>query len=546
MTSIAAKVSRIIARTGVGTAAAGVAIVLALSVLTIWLRQPANESFGFINEDVAGITYNADLLLRHRVPLVDSAEMKAPGSFFVTGLLWAATGRGLEVLQRFGIFWALLGVLGMFVGGTAMYGLASGAVAALLYAVFSPITDGLDVNYNAWMSTPYIWATALLVLGLRDGRRGWFVASGAMVTIAALMKHQGMMVAPLFAVVIWCTPYLERPEGWATVERREALLSYIIGGLLGFVPIAAFYAAHGDLGAFFQNFFLSNTGWRYVEGELNWAARIDRLEDGALGLWKFMAVPTLLVTIVGASVRLQKRDPWTTRGLLLVGHLVMGAVGVSIGFRYFRGYYLQLLPAAAWVAAHPQGPLLRWTDRATRPHSWEAWGRRGVHVMLLSLLFIGPFTGDMALLKQSLRGRRIYSGPQIEARRVGDWIRRQTQPDDRLWVWGRWAWPVYYYADRLSPTRFYKVLGIITTNLTNTWKRPTAMTRYVRRGPWREVNADLERTKPVFIVTARNESYAGFTTLERMLSTEYRRVPRPGVRSLEVWVRADRYAAVTR
>ena len=58
--------------------------VICLGILTgiaIFMRWPAVNNSGFHNEDVAGITYNADLLINGFLPLVDNLEYKAPGAF---------------------------------------------------------------------------------------------------------------------------------------------------------------------------------------------------------------------------------------------------------------------------------------------------------------------------------------------------------------------------------------------------------------------------------------------------------------------------------
>ena len=64
-----------------------VGAILCISVL-VWLRFPATQNGGFHNEDAAGIVYSARLLLAGGLPLVDTLELKAPGSFFlVAGVL---------------------------------------------------------------------------------------------------------------------------------------------------------------------------------------------------------------------------------------------------------------------------------------------------------------------------------------------------------------------------------------------------------------------------------------------------------------------------
>ena len=148
-----------------------------MAVLAIWLRSPAFGTNGFHNEDAAGITYNADLLLRGFLPLVDNFEVKAPGSFYVVAGVWSLFGRSMEAAQTFMCFWSILAAAGVYVGARALYGPRSAMIASLGYVLFSPITDSIDINYGAWMITAYVWATACFVLAIKTDRGRWWLAT---------------------------------------------------------------------------------------------------------------------------------------------------------------------------------------------------------------------------------------------------------------------------------------------------------------------------------------------------------------------------------
>ena len=57
-----------------------------------------------------------------------------------------------------------------------------------------------DLNYSAWMATPYAWAFACLLLGLR-GRSGWHLLAGVFAALAVAIKAQAFVLAPCFALV---------------------------------------------------------------------------------------------------------------------------------------------------------------------------------------------------------------------------------------------------------------------------------------------------------------------------------------------------------
>lgn len=521
--------------------AALLALIL-LSGLMLWIRKPVTEIRGIQNEDVAGITYNADLLLRGKVPLVDNLEYKAPGAFYLTAFVFSVFGRTVKAHEYFGIFWSFLAMLGMFVGGRVLFGsLASGMVAAFLYVLCSPVSDSMTVNYNSWMIAPYVWATVLFLIGLKRGGLGWLVAAGIIAVIGALMKRQGAMIVPLFGLVLLAGPLLRAPAGWHPPTRWRGTLAFSAGVAIGFLPMSIYYLIHGGLGTFVGHYLGSSAGWEYVRGqEVDWSGKLDRLEDGVYGLFEYMALPTVLAAIAAASNTLRRDRGWTLIGVLLGGHVLMSFVGASLGFRFYKGYYLQILPAAAWLAASTEGPVLRWFQRGRWPDNAWQQSARVAQLLAVLLLCLPAALPVISKVKGQRRGRVLLNAYQYEAQKIAKVIKANTQKDEGIWVWGRWAWPIYFYADRISSTRYYKVLGLITTNLTNTWKRPTSMTRFVKKGPWREIGSDLLRDKPAFIVTANNESYAGFTPLQQLLQNEYDRLTEPRATAFKFWVRKDR------
>jgi hypothetical protein len=177
-----------------------------------------------------------------------------------------------------------------------------------------------------------------------------------------------------------------------------------------------------------------------VAGTIGWNDKLLRVGEGVWGLWEFLAFPTALAGLaIVATLRVGRR--LTLRGVLLGLHLVFSFLGASIGFRYFKSYYLQVLPTMALLAALPLGPAVR----ALEPEFWRGfrslWRRRLVPA-LLSVALAGPALAmDLGDLAQIRRERRVARDP--EAQKLGRIIRENSGPGERVWVWGRWAWPVY-------------------------------------------------------------------------------------------------------
>ncbi|MCB9557035.1 MAG: glycosyltransferase family 39 protein [Deltaproteobacteria bacterium] len=492
------------------------------------IRKPSLSAVHFGNEDIAGITYSADVLLRGGLPLVDTFEAKAPGSFFLTAIVFKLFGRSVHVLESFGLVWSLIGAIGIFFGGRILFGTASGLVAALIFCGSVAISDALTINYNAWMSTAAIWAAVLFLAGLKRGHWGWFFAAGVALVWAALLKRQGGVTLPLYLGTIAVLPYLRRPSGWAAVPRRPALVAFVGGLATGIAPLVLFYLVRGGFGgavAFVKHFAFSSSGWRYAAADVDAAGRLSRLEDGIVGLVEFMALPTLLATMAAVAIPWRSNQRLGLRGAFLGGHLILSFVAISLGFRYYRSYYSQMLPAALWLAAHSDGALMPWLRLSSWPRSIGQVLGRLAFLAIVVMACAPAALNDFHILVTIRDGRGRYQEFRADTARIGKLIKSNTSPKDTIWIWGRWAWPVYFYSERLSCTRYFKNLGVVTNNLTNTWRRPTTMTRFNHSGPWRELGRELAACKPAFIVVALNESYAGFTAFEQLLATQYEKVP---------------------
>lgn len=519
--------------------------LIGVVALHLWLRWPALHNPHFHNEDTAGITYSAELILRGGVPLRDTVEMKAPGAFFILAGWWSALGRSVMSAQLLMLLWSGLAALGVGVGAwwlTRAWWVAW--VTGLAYVAFAPYTDSIDINYGAWMITPYVWSAALLIKKAQrsEGLGAWALA-GLLMTIAALCKRQGAALAPLFVLAVW--PTYTR----AGSQRAMSALGVAVAGCaLGFVPIVSWYASQGALGEWLSSYALSRSGWEYVqgggEGGLSGAERWLRIGDGVMGLWEYSRAP-LCLALCGSGLLLSSRALPTTQegpppprlGLLwaLSG---LSFIGASLGWRYFKGYYLQLLPALLWLMA---SALARLSALRTLR------GSKRVLIVLVSLSLLAPITRDIqqSYTARVRRARPLYL-PTYETRRVADWIKARAQQGDTLWVWGRWGWPLYHQTGLMSPTRYFKTLGVLTTQLTNTWN-PSRRSEPVRFNPqsaWREAIEELRVSPPRFIVLSRNEGWGDFTALKELLSERYKRIPtaslrlhRPGQETFTVYQR---------
>ena len=312
----------------------------------------------------------------------------------------------------------------------------------------------------------------------------------------------------------------------------KALLPLVGGLALGFSPILLFYLFHGELLEFIHHYFFSPGGWKYLD-TLSWSEKTVRLQDGALGFLEYGATATVLafvglLSLMSRYIRTKRHSnssPSKLSWLLVVGLFGVSLIGLTMGFRFFKGYYLQTLPALVWMASAIVGKNSWFTSHT------PLRTRVGISLLLLSIII--PFAKtDIRALKQ-IRHQR-HTARDLGVQKIAADIKANTTTEERIWVWGRAAWPIYVHANRLSATRYPKTLAVFTTNLTNTWRRGTKPTPFDPRTNWKQAHQRVKRDKPSYIVLAHNEHYGKFIALKRLLRHLYRKAPTP-IRGFSVY-----------
>ena len=484
-------------------------VVMAVSIL---IRMPACQSNGFHNEDAAGILYSAKVINQGGLPLIDTLELKAPGSFFVTAIFWRIFPESIAAVQILGMVWSILAMLGIYAGGRVLFDSRAGLISATAYMLLSPIMDSMDINYGAWMITPMIWSVVCFMRWMRTERRSWLFIAGLLLAFAGLLKRQGAVLTPLLFGGIGYLCYTRSKETYLSRFGRDS--SILLSGILvGFLPILFFYLVNGALVSFAEHYFFSPGGWKYLD-TLSWDEKSVRLVDGALGFLEYGSIASVLavVGLIGWVGREEgrHRESW----YFLLGLLLVSVLGLSLGFRFFKGYYLQTLPALVWMLGAPSGiSKLFTTQMSTLKRSFIA---------LLAILVLTPFAVKDAKALQSIREMRKQPRDKA-AQRIARLIKKETKPEEKIWVWGRAAWPIYVHADRLAATRYPKTLAVFTTNLTNTWRRGTKPTTFEPRSDWKTLIQELKRDRPSFIVLAHNERYGNFKALHTVLRQGYKK-----------------------
>ena len=445
----------------------------------------------FRNLDVAGIVYNARLLLAGRLPYVDSIEIKPPGAFILFAP-WLALG-GMRAVWIFSVFWATGTSLATGWLAGCCWGKRWQPWVALLHASGAVLASEGDVNYSFWMTLPLTlsaaFATHALVAQTKRSFIGRWFGAGAFFTFAVLIRPSAASLLILFAVIAVAEM---RRRAWP----RVALLciAALVGALAVTMLIALPFMHNGKFDAVLAGY--ANVR-RYANDS------VTSIVTGAGGRWP--------ATFIGLQCLPEQ---------LPIGHVLLSLALLPLG-RFSRVEDRRELSFVAWTFglavlfgltltlrffAHDNAPL--WSAYAIlvmRPSSLIGRLIQHVNVRRGRALLVSFLIGAAATLT-SLQGL-IWQTTFMQNNddRVADLCARigpHLGARDTVLAWGWSAWGVYEHCHRWAPGPVFKDLTNVTTVNTNTCNRGYEPMRY-RSGPLADrYLSDLERGRPALIVVS--------------------------------------------
>lgn len=493
--------------------ATGILLVVAAS---IWVRWPGFTQGGFANHDVAGILYNGMLFDAGLFPYADSIEFKAPGTFYLAWWL-AEGGRSISRFQIWANGWAVASLLAVAAIGWRRWGPRAAFVAAVFYALHDAQLDTMDANYVTWAQLPSIlavgWALeAASATARRTSLVGFFVAGVCAAAAVVLKRPAGVVLLLTFAIAVANT---NRPRR----DRIGDFVAALAGVCVISGAVALHYAAGGQLGALWDGYVRSKWGWTYAASGTEMLAA-DAHTEGLFATVFFLPLP-----LAAAGFAMARGAPASERrtAFALAAWAVLAIAAASVGFRFYKGYFLAALPPLCLLAAAPWGIF--------GPRSF-----RRIAVQLIAILPLLPLAGRQALLVHAERLNRARPH-DLGGRAIARQVRKRTRKTDKIWVWGWHLWDVYPLTGRLAGTRFYKTMELTTSSNDATWRRPRSRLHF-RDGPAAEaLLAELEANRPAYIVLGSAVPAAEFKALGKFLREHYRRDRSKKLNRVQFWQR---------
>ena len=401
-----------------GPSTLGAARRFGLLLLIAVALHAAAFTTGLFNPDEAFLGTQGRVILDGGSVYDDTADRKAPivpylyaGAFGVAG---DGTVEGPRVLAILAL--ALTAFL-TYLEGRARWGERAGWAAGLL-CLFASMAflpgDGQAANFELFMLPATVAAVML-------ARRSRWVGSGAAAAFAVLVKQTGgTILLPVVHLAL-------------RARRRERLRSVALVGAGFAAPIVATALLVG-VGEYVRWNVLGNGDFASPP-PIGEAVQVFFEQ---WGIWVGLNAPIVLLLVVAWRDR-RRSDADAERHTDLWLWLLAGVISLSVGWRFYGHYFLQLAPAAALLIA-------------------GALARRSAGLRLTALAATGAIAAGCAVAgfvadPADVIRPGIY---QAAARAV----RANSDADERVLVWGL-APEVYWEADRRPATRFVTTMSFL-------------------------------------------------------------------------------------
>lgn len=404
-------------------------MAISLTATVIVLRAPGFLA-GIANIDECDFALFGRMVKAGAVPYLGVADIKPPLTYLAYHVAEAlARGPSFPAVRILGIL-AILGTgLLLRAAARAWLGDDRAGWAAAWISVLAICCESPAVNSEILMNVPVAAALLFFVRGERSRRPWWDLACGVSIGVAALVKHQAGIALGALGLVHLATFALGKGQRAHAFARGAALAL----GFAGAWATAAVIASSVHDGASFYYWVVTRNLHQIA------MARTGSFLRGGAAVVEVLALTAVpwILALRGA----RRSSDRIGRALALL--LALTWIPVSLGGRFYEHYFLQFAPPLALLGAAEAVRLLEGWPGIAR-------GRRAAWTFFAIVPVVGSFgynTGR-ALLHD-------YPAQDPRALAVASWLRENTAPDDRVFLWGDYS-VIYCLADRLPGTRYMR------------------------------------------------------------------------------------------
>jgi hypothetical protein len=413
---------------------------------------------------------------------VDVWDHQPWGVFLLFAGVIALFGGAPEAFRWTAVLFSLVSLLLVFAILRRVAGRGAAVSGAILFAIASsdPGTAGEGCNREIYMATLILTAWYCVLRRPEVSNGGTFLA-GCALALASAIKTIVAVHWLFLAAWMAATTGLGTGEGNRSRHILGSLLLFALGPVVLWVGSFAYFGATGRLNEFVDAVFLFNLS--YSGAAESFLARFAHffapqrhpfIFDSALPLWIGGIAAGVLLTIEVAA----RRGKEAAALLLLV---LSTYITVCLPARFWPHYYYLLIPVLSVAVPAALGRLLDRLHGSVRvtPAVWR-WSTVAVLSLFPLLMFpaeshhylrFGLDLPDRLKLLLPTKYRDYLSQPPFGitvkrynsrdfwGRAQGENVRRVTEPNDTVFVFGNDP-EIYYYSGRRCASRFTMITGL--------------------------------------------------------------------------------------
>ena len=429
-----------------------------------------------LERDEGEYAYGGQLLLLGIAPYKLAYSMKLPGTMAAYALIMSIFGQSTTGIHLGVALTNLITVALVYFIGRQLFGELGGTVASAFYAVLSLMPYVLGTAGHATHFVVLFALAGTLVLLRSLNRTPLLFASGLLCGLGFLMKQPGFFFA------VFGLGYL-LVHDWRT---RPGLTNTLWRGLL-FITGAAIPAVVTCVllwkGGVFEKFWF----WTF-QYAAQYGSQVSWAEGWQLFVGHFFGVigtawPIWILGLIGLVAVAIHRRLTRSRGFVITFAAASG-LAVCPGLYFRPHYFILLLPALSLLSS---AAIVMAADQLKVKTS--AAGRLAVILVIAACVAFPLWSERDFFFELPLAEANVLingTNPFPESIKIGDYIREQSNPEDRIAVLGSEP-QIYFYSKRLSATGYIYTYGLM---------EPQPYAHHMQE----EMIREIETNQPRFVV----------------------------------------------
>ncbi len=421
----------------------GLGLVFGVALLLRWLVADIP-----LERDEGEYAYIAQRWLAGEVPYRDSFNQHPPAVFAVYALILRTLGSSPAAIHWGAQLWTLGTLALVMYLGRAWFsgpvGVAAGLLLVLLTVDYALVGNSANTEIFALLPLSASMASALRACQ-SHGRR-WSAIAGASGAAAVAFKHVAapMAIVPLLLIA------------WKARRLPAHLLAYFVGAVAVVLAIVAYFSLVGAFDDLWDALVRFNLLYASYASAASYQMVLwPQIRVTLPSLWPVYLLAALapLLWWRGSGTATSSRG----RGMLWCTiWLISALLAIAAGGYFRRHYFMFAAPPLALLAAAGIDAGLRRIGRLGRPDWLRVALAAGIVVAAVSSSTWYYTPGDAGR-----KAFRIYgNNPFAESLWVGSYLKKNSRPSDRIFIFGSEP-QVLFYAERRSASRYMYVYPLM-------------------------------------------------------------------------------------